>query len=403
MLRRPFLLTALLLPAMTLAAPSFSGKGHAEVRQQERAGNSAGDDLGQRYKALLEGQMNAGRLKTNSIILGRYRSQYDDAEGEVRDDMRTDAELRELYLTWSADRFEIRAGKQQQAWGRADYFRIVDVWNPLDLREFLLPYFDNYSLGRQPRGMLIGDYFGDVWEQQLIVAPQRKATRLAPAATDFAVAAMPASLPPVHEEGDGVDIGWRGKIFWSGNDIELYAFHGYHADQMLTVADARLVREQPKRDMLGTSLARPLGDWVLRTDIAHYLQEGRQTATGIEDSSRTSALLGFDRVANEWTWNLQLASTHWYDDKSGHDDVWESSLSVEKNWSRYRLSTGLLWLVNWVDDSSQLWRATVSYEFLPQWKVTLAGVAFDGKEGTQFGQFDDQDRLMLTLRRDFSL
>ncbi|WP_430460920.1 DUF1302 family protein [Thalassolituus sp. LLYu03] len=404
MQKRTLLLACCLLPGAVAAAPSFSGKGHAEIRQQTRAGDAAdGEALGQRYEGVLDSQMNADRIKANAIVLGRYRSQYDDAEGNVRDEMRSDAELRELFFTLSADRFEIRAGKQQQAWGRADYFRIVDVWNPLDLREFLLPYFDNYSLGRQPRGMLITDYFGDVWEQQLIVAPERKHTRLAPAGSDFAVAGMPASLPAEHNDGSGLDIGWRGKIFWQGNDIELYAFHGHHADQMLTLENAALVREQPVRDMLGTSLARPLGDWVLRTDVAHYLNEGRQTAVGIEDSSRTSALVGFDRVANEWTWNLQLASSHWYDSESGHDDVWESSAAVEKNWSRYRVSTGLLWLVNWVNDSSQLWRATVSYECLPQWKVTLAGVAFDGKDSTQFGQFDDQDRVMLTLRRDFSL
>jgi len=403
MVRIQLLLALLLVNGAALAAPSFSGKGHAEIRQQERAGNEAGDDLGQRYEGLLEGQINNGRLKTNAILMGRYRSQYDDAEDKVRDEMRSDAELRELYLTWSADRFEVRAGKQQQAWGRADYFRIVDVWNPLDLREFLLPYFDNYSLGRQPRGMLITDYFDNTWEQQLIIAAQRKTTRLAPAGSDFAANGMPATLPAVNEEGSGVDIGWRGKIFWSGNDIELYAFHGYHADEMLTFENAQLVREQPERDMVGTSLARPMGDWVLRTDAAHYWREGRQTASGIEDSSRTSALLGFDRVENEWTWNLQLATTHWYDEESNHDDVWESSVSVEKNWSRYRLTTGLLWLVNWVDDSSQLWRATVNYEFLPQWKVGFAAVAFDGKDDTQFGQFDNQDRLMLTLRRDFSL
>lgn len=403
MLRTQLLLVLLFVNGAAIAAPSFSGKGYAEIRQQQRTENAEGENLGQRYEGLLEGQMNSGQLKANTILLGRFRSQYDDATAEARDEMRTDAELRELYLTWSADSFEIRAGKQQQAWGRADYFRIVDVWNPLDLREFLLPYFDNYSLGRQPRGMLITDYFGNTWEQQLIFAPERKATRLAPAGSDFAVNGMPANLPAINEEGNGLDIGWRGKTFWAGNDIELYAFHGYHADHMLTMKNSLLIREQPKRDMIATSLARPLGDWVLRTDAAHYLREGRQTDTGIEDSSRTSALVGFDRMKNEWIWNLQLAATHWHDKESNHHDVWESSISVDKNWSRYRLTTSLLWLVNLADDSSQLWRATVSYEFLPQWKVSLAGVSFNGKDSTQFGQFDQQDRIMLSLRKDFSL
>lgn len=403
MLRTQLLLVLLLVNGAVIAAPSFSGKGHVEARQQQRIATAEGDNLGQRYEGLLEGQVNSGRLKANTILLGRYRSQYDDATADVRDEMRTDVELRELYLTWSADSFEIRAGKQQQAWGRADYFRIVDVWNPLDLREFLLPYFDNYSLGRQPRGMLITDYFGDTWEQQLIIAPERKATRLAPAGSDFAVNSMPANLPAVNEEGNGLDIGWRGKTFWSGNDIELYAFHGYHADYMLAMKNSLLIREQPKRNMIGTSLARPLGDWVFRTDAAHYMREGRQTDVGIKDGSRTSALMGFDRMKNEWMLNLQLAATHWYDKESNHHDVWESSISVDKNWSRYRLTTSLLWLVNLAEDSSQLWRATVSYEFLPQWKASIAGVSFNGKDSTQFGQFDQQDRIILSLRKDFSL
>src|SRR5690606_39907139 len=54
---------------------------------------------------------------------------------ELRDELGHEAWLREYYLTWSADAFEIRVGRQQQAWGRADYFRVVDVLNPLDLRE----------------------------------------------------------------------------------------------------------------------------------------------------------------------------------------------------------------------------------------------------------------------------
>lgn len=401
-------LTLLLLLSSSVAAASFSSRGHAEVRHQQRAGNPDGEPLKQRYQALLEGQLSNGRLTARAIALGRYRSQYNQASTapEVRDEMRHDAELREYFLSWSGDTFELRAGKQQQAWGRADYFRIVDVWNPLDLREFLLPYFDNYSLGRQPRGMLIGDYFASQWEHQLVIAPQAKTTRLAPAGSDFALSAMPAQLPPQQQPDKPVDVGWRGKTFWSGNDIELYAFLGYQPDVLLHLDQGKPFRRQTRRSMLGASLARPWGAWVIRSDLAYYPDESRQSGSAIEHSRRSRALIGLDRVANEWSWNLQLANSHWYDRQPGHDDVWESSLALEKNWSRYRLSSGVLWLVNHVDNhhgqTSQLWRLTLSYEFLPQWKISAAALAFDGKNNTQFGQFDDQDRVYLSLRRDFS-
>lgn len=395
------LIPMLMLPLFAQAV-NLSGKGYVEARQQERLADASGRSLGQRYEALLEGQMAHKNLRFDGVFLGRYRSQYDVANTDIRDELGREAQLREYYLTWSADAFEIRLGRQQQAWGRADYFRVVDVLNPLDLREFLLPYIDNYSLGRTPRDMLIVDYFADQWEHQWVVAPERKATQLAPAGSDFAMTAMPPALPPEHKRGDGVDVGWRGKTFWQGRDIELYAFRGYHSDAMLAQHQGDWVRQQPRRDFVGASLAQPAGDWIIRSDVAHYWQEGRQISSGIKDSQRSTALLGFDRNKNDWNLNLQMAATRWHDDTDGNDTVLEGSVSVDRNWYQQRLNTGLIWMVNHQDHTSHLWRATIRYNLYPQWDVALTAVVFDGRQTTLFGQYDQQDRVILTVRRNFS-
>ena len=50
--------------------------------------------------------------------------------------------LRQAYLDIFFNSIDIRIGKQQIIWGKADGVFITDVLSPKDLREFLLPEFD---------------------------------------------------------------------------------------------------------------------------------------------------------------------------------------------------------------------------------------------------------------------
>lgn len=55
--------------------------------------------------------------------------------------------MREIYLDLYFDNFDIRIGKQQVVWGKADGVFITDVVSPLNLTEFLLPDFDEIRSG----------------------------------------------------------------------------------------------------------------------------------------------------------------------------------------------------------------------------------------------------------------
>ncbi|MBT3210238.1 MAG: hypothetical protein HN704_09485 [Bacteroidetes bacterium] len=55
--------------------------------------------------------------------------------------------LRELYLDLYFNNFDIRIGKQQIVWGKADGVFITDIVSPLNLTEFLLPDFDEIRTG----------------------------------------------------------------------------------------------------------------------------------------------------------------------------------------------------------------------------------------------------------------
>ena len=67
--------------------------------------------------------------------------------------------LRELYLDIFFDTMDIRIGKQQVIWGKADGVFITDIISPKDLTEFLLPDFDEIRLG--VTGLKLDYYIGD--------------------------------------------------------------------------------------------------------------------------------------------------------------------------------------------------------------------------------------------------
>ena len=55
--------------------------------------------------------------------------------------------LRQAYMDLYFDSFDIRIGKQQIIWGKADGVFITDIVSPKDMREFLLPDFSEIRVG----------------------------------------------------------------------------------------------------------------------------------------------------------------------------------------------------------------------------------------------------------------
>ena len=58
-----------------------------------------------------------------------------------------DISLRQGYMDIYFDNFDLRIGKQQIIWGKADGVFITDVISPRDLSEFILPDFEEIRIG----------------------------------------------------------------------------------------------------------------------------------------------------------------------------------------------------------------------------------------------------------------
>ena len=55
---------------------------------------------------------------------------------------------REFYVDYNIPQMDLRIGKQMIVWGEIDGFRLLDLVNPFDLREFIL---DDYEDSRIPQ------------------------------------------------------------------------------------------------------------------------------------------------------------------------------------------------------------------------------------------------------------
>lgn len=73
-----------------------------------------------------------GQERTDDLIGGAIG----DLRGSLRRDLRFESDVREAYLDVELKQLPLhfRLGRQQVVWGQSDYFRLMDVWNPLDIR-----------------------------------------------------------------------------------------------------------------------------------------------------------------------------------------------------------------------------------------------------------------------------
>lgn len=77
----------------------------------------------------------------------RFFVQFHARQDLVNDPNSVEISLRQAYIAWSFDNIDIRAGRQHIVWGRTDASRVVDVFTPMDLSEFLTQDFTDLRLG----------------------------------------------------------------------------------------------------------------------------------------------------------------------------------------------------------------------------------------------------------------
>ena len=442
------LLAMLLLSAEVLMAEEVSVGTDSVVEEDQRVEFSAlvetewaygtKQHSSQKLELLFEPEVNVALPNNRKLTaIGRLRADArdklepdDPPQDEVSGFSRrllignkTDLELREFYLETEAGRAFLTLGKQQIVWGKADGLKVLDVVNPQDFREFILDDFDD---SRIPLWAVNAEIPINDDMLQLIWIPDRTYHALPEPDSLYAFtspAIVPTAPPGVAvnvERGQrpdrffaDSDFGARYSTFRKGWDLTLnYLYHYYDTPvlfQSLSMTpQGPLVTVTPRYErshLFGGTFSNAFGDWVVRGEVGYstdrfFLTNDPADSDGVIKTNELAYVLGLDWSGIEDTFlSFQLFQSRLADDPPGLvRDQADNTVTflARRDFLNETVTAEVLWLHNLNEDDG-LVRPKISYEWKSNIKVWLGADVFYGTETGLFGQFDQNDRLVLGM------
>lgn len=210
---------------------------------------------------------------------------------------RSGFQLREAYAYYSDDHWDVRAGRQIITWGVADALRLTDIISPMDYTEFLAQDYDDIRI---PVGALRLRYSREKWCFEAVAIPVSSFFELP---TDdknpWSVGPLPIGDEP-NRRLSNMEYGGRLSFFLSGIDFSFSALHTWN--KMPVFCDG--IGQYRRMTMLGADVSVSVGKFVLRGEVAEYLDEAQTFGR----AASTNALLGIDWYAgNDWSLSAQYS------------------------------------------------------------------------------------------------
>ncbi|MBN1602631.1 MAG: hypothetical protein JW915_13565 [Chitinispirillaceae bacterium] len=330
--------------------------------------------------------------------------------------------LREAYLDLYLGAFDIRIGKQQVIWGKGEGVFITDIVSPKDMREFLLPDFDEIRTGINAlkttyyRGnhnievVLVPQFIptimpekGSIWrvEPEFPVPPLIDSSRVAIpfAVKNSEVFAKYSLMSPI------ADIDIMGGYLWDDDP----AMHVRRTIDLQTrqPASITVTPRHHRLSVVGAAFSMPLGDFVIRGDGAWYA--GKRYATvdprvtdGLVEKQYVNYLLGGDYTVWETRLSAQFIQRIILDHCSlmAEDKVDNmATLLINRKFLRETLTLELFSYIG-LNERDALVRPRIMYDFADGFQLQLGANIFAGDEG-RFGQFDNNDMAYLKIKFSF--
>ncbi len=336
-----------------------------------------------------------------------------DLTAGIKQHYRTATQVKEAYLLYEGESFDLRLGQQQVVWGKTDGLRMLDIVNPLDMREFILDDFLDSRIGLVAARL---NYYPDTdleQEIELLLTPDAQVARFAPAGSRWAFTTpqiptgltlrqLPGQRPNWAARNSAFGIAWRGNNL-HGWDLSLNYFHGWkstpNALRQVGGGVMELQLTHLRMETLGGSFSTSSGPFVFRGEFAAHLREGIDAngtsfATTVRRKSTLNGALALDWNRYNWTvsgqfflrhingWNSQLLEAR-------HTGFW--SLRIATDFRHETVKPEILLLADWAT-GGWLARPKVSYDYSDTLTFTFGSDIFAGKRGL-LGQFANNDRI----------
>lgn len=300
---------------------------------------------------------------------------------------------------------DIKIGRQLLPWGRSDNIRLLDLLNPLDLRE---PGSTDIVDIRLPVSMTRIDYSHGPWSWNLIAIHEIRFNKTPVPGSEF----QPRIAPPLTEIKPSGD--WAAERAFSlsgvfpGWDLSIHYAEVYEDEPYLDLTDpiTPLLKHAWLR-MAGLAFNRIYGSWLFKGEVARLSGFNLATDPGAEHS-RTDILLGLEyfgfrdsQIALETSvqhlhgWQSRFALPP--DNRLRNE--WQTALRLNRSFANDQVNAILVALLHGSQlDDGGIVRASLDYT--PRDGLTLSTgiVLFLRGDTPPFSELSDRDRILLGVK-----
>lgn len=330
--------------------------------------------------------------------------------------------IREAYLDLYFDRFDIRFGRQQIIWGKADGAFITDIVSPKDLSEFLLPDFEEIRMGVNALKI---DYYIQNSSIEFVWIPIFTETKLPEQSSiwypdllnqDTNISFTEAKT--VNSNFENSEVFLKYSRLSSAIDFELMAgymwdddFTAHKFPQMDTVTSTMGIQIRPEYHRLGVaggSFSTSVGGTVLRGEAAYYMDKYFTTFNisyneGLLQKDYLHYLVGYDFSLFDISMSMQFIQEYIMDyDHQITNEEFENTMTFLANKSFFR-ETLILDLFAYIglNNEDALIRPKLTYSISDGLEVLAGANLFLGNQEGRFGQYDKNDMVFVKMKYSF--
>lgn len=338
---------------------------------------------------------------------------------EVDRNQRRNVELRENYIDYSTGNLDFRIGKQHVVWGEMVGLFFADVVSARDMREFILPEFDQMRI---PQWAVRAEYFGDDVHAEVLWVPVASYDNIGkPGAAFYPYQPVPTGYNARYlqeqrpdRDADNMNYGLRLSTLKNGWDISAFYYRSGDVNQTFyrqLEAASNTFTFQAKHDRIhqtGGTVSKDFGDIVLKAEGVYT--SGRSFSTlNFADSDGVVKQNTFDWAAGldftlpaDSRFNVQIFQRQFFSyDQNNISDKRENGYSLLLNKKFLTDWEGQALFISSLNRSDWLFRPRVTWNFQRNWRLLMGADIFNGPSFGMFGRYDQQDRIYSEVRYSF--
>ena len=363
---------------------------------------------------LLNDDLDFSKVENTFDLKAEYYGDMSELKAEVfinqTDTEEIEIGVKELYVDIFFDSMDLRIGKQQIIWGKADGVFITDVISPKNLTDFVLPDFDEVRMGVTA---LKADYYFDAVDLELVWIPMFTPAVMPSVGTIWEVS-TPLAAPPVITEPDKTleNSEIFGKLSYMGSVIDFEIMGGYVWDDLPaayydpTATAPGIVADYNRVKMAGGSFSTDIAGLIVRGEGAYYNGKNftvQAAPVTTVEKDFINYMVGLDYSIAGFALGTQFIQEIVldYDDRIMLNDEFKNTMTfvIAKPFLNDTLMVEFFSYVGLTNEDALL-RPKVTYDLADGLEWVVGADIFLGDEG-DFGQYDDNDLVYTKVKYSF--